>query len=526
MGKGTLQRRPIRTATGLRPGGAALVMAMTASALAGQPTTTVIAHGYSPDSKGAWVEGMAAAILARAGGAGTVYRYTGATGGWSVVPEAGGDGSDENVVLIFNWVPESASVAVGPNLNYVQAAGDALYAVLRDAPYAAGDDGPGDLVSGRTVHFIGHSRGACVVSETIRRLALAEIPVDQMTTLDPHPVNGTLDARYNFNWGDPVPVRWSNVVWADNIWRADGGGLINGLDFDGIALANVFNTQLSESVLNCCGYFFSHSDVHLWYHGTIDLSPNPSDGEQTITSQMRSTWWPEGYAEKGFYYSAIGGGAAERPAIGAGTDPPADSAPTISNGSFDQGTYAGWSYHGGGGANLVNDGGNWIARMAAADPLLTHNLAFMPDEPEALSLRIRRVGGGATDDVVHLALQRNDDLLPVELPFAAWAVSDLNPTFDTVSANVPPEFRGRTCRVSLRLDGGADGVDATVDVDDVVVAPTGPSGDLDGDGTVGGADLGLLLGAWGPCPACAADLDGNGMVDGADLGLLLAQWTG
>jgi probable HAF family extracellular repeat protein len=56
-------------------------------------------------------------------------------------------------------------------------------------------------------------------------------------------------------------------------------------------------------------------------------------------------------------------------------------------------------------------------------------------------------------------------------------------------------------------------------------------GDLDGNGTVDGADLGLLLAAWGDCPdggpeLCLADLDGNGSVDGADLGLLLGAWTG
>ena len=55
-------------------------------------------------------------------------------------------------------------------------------------------------------------------------------------------------------------------------------------------------------------------------------------------------------------------------------------------------------------------------------------------------------------------------------------------------------------------------------------APACPS-DLDGDGIVDGADLGTLLGAWGPCSgACPADLDGDGQVDGADLGTLLGAW--
>ena len=57
--------------------------------------------------------------------------------------------------------------------------------------------------------------------------------------------------------------------------------------------------------------------------------------------------------------------------------------------------------------------------------------------------------------------------------------------------------------------------------------PFGPPpipGDLNDDGIVDGADLGLLLGAWGPCLDCPADLNGDGNVDGADLGLLLGNW--
>jgi hypothetical protein len=47
--------------------------------------------------------------------------------------------------------------------------------------------------------------------------------------------------------------------------------------------------------------------------------------------------------------------------------------------------------------------------------------------------------------------------------------------------------------------------------------------DLDGDGTVGGADLGLLLSAWGQS-GVSADLDGDGTVGGGDLGVLLSNW--
>lgn len=80
--------------------------------------------------------------------------------------------------------------------------------------------------------------------------------------------------------------------------------------------------------------------------------------------------------------------------------------------------------------------------------------------------------------------------------------------------------------------GGCDGI-AVVDLGAYersgVVPPSLPSiGDIDGDGFINGADLGLLLAAWGDCGGgcCLADLNGDGDIDGADLGLLLAAWTG
>lgn len=50
-----------------------------------------------------------------------------------------------------------------------------------------------------------------------------------------------------------------------------------------------------------------------------------------------------------------------------------------------------------------------------------------------------------------------------------------------------------------------------------------PSPDLDGNGDVGGGDLGLLLGAWASAE-CTVDLNQDGVVDGADLGILLGAW--
>ncbi|MBL9147516.1 MAG: hypothetical protein JNM94_02365 [Phycisphaerae bacterium] len=86
-------------------------------------------------------------------------------------------------------------------------------------------------------------------------------------------------------------------------------------------------------------------------------------------------------------------------------------------------------------------------------------------------------------------------------------------SIDTVTNDLLISIEGESANV-LRVSGFA--------------APS-PSADLSGDGAVNGADLGILLGAWGPCAArgpCAADLNGSGAVDGADLGILLGAWTG
>jgi hypothetical protein len=48
-------------------------------------------------------------------------------------------------------------------------------------------------------------------------------------------------------------------------------------------------------------------------------------------------------------------------------------------------------------------------------------------------------------------------------------------------------------------------------------------GDLNGDGIINGADLGVLLGQWGTLGS--GDLNGDGIVNGADLGMLLGAWT-
>lgn len=57
---------------------------------------------------------------------------------------------------------------------------------------------------------------------------------------------------------------------------------------------------------------------------------------------------------------------------------------------------------------------------------------------------------------------------------------------------------------------------------EVTVGGASP-GDINGDGTVDGFDLAILLGQWGG--AGSADLDGDGIVGGSDLAILLGDWS-
>jgi len=58
--------------------------------------------------------------------------------------------------------------------------------------------------------------------------------------------------------------------------------------------------------------------------------------------------------------------------------------------------------------------------------------------------------------------------------------------------------------------------------------PPACAADVNRDGTVGGADLAMLLAAWGTAGGGKADtdLDGDGVVGGSDLATLLAAWGG
>jgi hypothetical protein len=92
--------------------------------------------------------------------------------------------------------------------------------------------------------------------------------------------------------------------------------------------------------------------------------------------------------------------------------------------------------------------------------------------------------------------------------------------FPAPVAQVRVRFRASDLGSGSLVEAAIDDVritTATVDCEPLTPA------DLNSDGVVDGADLGILLGNWGS--AGAGDLDGSGTVDGIDLGLLLGSWS-
>ncbi len=70
---------------------------------------------------------------------------------------------------------------------------------------------------------------------------------------------------------------------------------------------------------------------------------------------------------------------------------------------------------------------------------------------------------------------------------------------------------------------GGFGAALTLTVEGTAGLPN-PS-DVNGDGSVNGADLSFVLSAWGPCMNCPADINDDGLVDGSDIATLLSAWT-
>ncbi len=169
------------------------------------------------------------------------------------------------------------------------------------------------------IHLIGHSRGASLVGALAEDFGQAGVWVDQVTYLDTHPIDFPVGAD---DWGDNSFAVTENVIFADSYWRSDA----DVADFDGQAVPGAHEFLLNEELLDGddnLGYPGAHSDVHLWYHGTIDTAGDINDGDVELTAAELAAWYdtaqqmPGPRGETGYYYSRVASGA--RPSTGLAT---------------------------------------------------------------------------------------------------------------------------------------------------------------------------------------------------------------
>lgn len=235
------------------------------------------------------------------------------------------------------------------------------------------------------LHLVGHSRGASMMAEVARLLGAEGIWVDHLTLLDPYP--STLANS------DPTLRNYANVFFTENFRQTYSFP-------DGVTLDGAYERVLTG--LTAGGYEAGaeHSDVHLWYHGTLDFrTPLTVDGV-TISEAERTNWWTAMEARgvnAGFRYSLIGGG-----------DRFLTNDPAGSPGKVADGINQVWDFGAGLSANrtaLAVNNGAWpnVIQLMLRGRVLSEG---------ALQAEARYQHGLTAADVAELSLRLDPDLNP------------------------------------------------------------------------------------------------------------------
>jgi hypothetical protein len=193
-------------------------------------------------------------------------------------------------VIELDWA--AASGLSGPSTAIVA---QAVFTALQDPAEALGFGARGIL--GLPIHLIGHSRGGSLVAELGRLFGTVGVAVDQLTTLDPFPLTN-----------DPGPSGSANV--SDNVLFADNYYQSSDFFVRGSAVAGA--TNIGPLSLPG-GASLAHSDVHTYYHGTIDRG-DTTDGDVILNPDWYGSILHR--ATTAFDYSRLSGGA--RPPSGVG----------------------------------------------------------------------------------------------------------------------------------------------------------------------------------------------------------------
>lgn len=306
-------RNVYRTFTPRTRGKSFLPLAVVALCLSCAPVcngagVTIITHGWNSEATTGWVNEMAGAIFVDPRfhyDDITLYRVCITESGDAYLVSLCDDPlgtsplvSDSAEILIeLDWSTIDTFDALFQPDAYTSSIAAYVAAKLIDPNFIPE---LGKALTELPIHLIGHSRGGALVTQIAYYLGTQGVWVDQVTTLDPHPL--AYDDAFL-----PMAI-YDNVLFADNYYETETfwPPVPHGEQIDGAA-----NRYLSNLSGGYGGPIGPHSDVHLWYHGTIDLETPASDGEASVTSEERDNWWTSGEemgAATGFHFSRISGG--------------------------------------------------------------------------------------------------------------------------------------------------------------------------------------------------------------------------
>ena len=394
---------------------------------------TIVTHGFNSGVDD-WVTAMGNAVAAQSGTLATQPRYKmtvtdeGASGGPLTVgstrlgPAPAQWGSSEIVVLL-DWSDVAGTLPPDGTQRSTADVGSAVADALLGTVAFPDLSTP---LAQLPLHLIGHSRGAGLVSEIARGLGQRGVWVDQLTYLDPHPVDGVNDLGYDFD--DPAMRVYENVRYAEDYWRQDTNPF-NFFDFDGEAVNGAYNLQLSESVLSNGGSSIEHSDVHLWYHGTIGPPFSDTDGGSSI-----GTGWynaPQGPRDQlGWKFSRIARGT--RPMAGLKI-----------NGAYRDAV-----------ALTVAGANVW-------DDISIDNLSSDSAVSQGTSLAVSatfedRAIGGARDATITLGFDRDDNPYNGVVGGAGGSVATSALSSDSLSLNLPTANLAGAFRVYAKISNGVN----------------------------------------------------------------------